>query len=121
MVVTDRWQKMTRERVDDSLLDRLADYCDEFLVHAVDVEGRAEGIEQQLAGQLGKWGKRPITYAGGVHSYEDLRLLYRLGRGRLNVTIGRALDLFGGALEWEKVLEICRQDREMREQEYEKD
>lgn len=107
LVVTDRWQKLTGERVERTLLDRLSDYCDEFLVHAVDVEGKANGIEEQLADLLGSWGGCPITYAGGVHSYEDLELLGRLGRGRLNVTIGSALDLFGGPLKWEKVLEIC--------------
>lgn len=103
-VVTDRWQRMTHERVDARLLDRLADSCDEFLVHAVDVEGRANGIEEELAALLGGWGKRPVTYAGGVHSFEDLELLRRLGEGRLNVTIGSALDLFGGGLAWNRVV-----------------
>lgn len=107
LVVTDRWQKLTCEKVDEALLDRLCDSCDEFLIHAVDVEGKADGIEQELAGLLGKWGKAPMTYAGGVHSYEDLELLYKLGNNHLNVTIGSALDLFGGNLSWEKVLEIC--------------
>lgn len=106
-VVTDRWQKLTRERVDMALLDRLADCCDEFLVHAVDVEGKADGIEEQLADMLGSWGKRPVTYAGGIHSYEDLELVRRLGKGHLNVTVGSALDMFGGTLEWRRVLEIC--------------
>lgn len=107
MVVTDRWQKMTREKVDRELLERLAGYCDEFLVHAVDVEGRAQGIERELAVMLGQWGKKPVTYAGGIHSYDDLRELKESGRDCLNVTIGSALDLFGGALEWKKVLEMC--------------
>ena len=106
-VVTDRWQKLTEEEVDEALLDRLSAYCDEFLVHAVDVEGKAEGIEESLAALLGKWDGCPVTYAGGVHSYEDLELLRRLGRNRVNVTIGSALDLFGGKLSWERVLEIC--------------
>lgn len=106
-VVTDRWQKLTEEMVDIALLERLADYCDEFLVHAVDVEGKAEGIERELVAILGQWGRMPVTYAGGVHSYEDLRLLGEIGKGHLNVTIGSALDLFGGILEWEKVLELC--------------
>ena len=108
LVVTDRWQKLTEERVDEALLDKLADSCDEFLVHAVDVEGKSEGIEEKLVKLLGDWGKRPVTYAGGVHSYEDLELLRELGQDRLNVTIGSALDLFGGKLQWEKVLEACR-------------
>lgn len=107
-VVTDRWQKMTEEKVDAELLDRLAGYCDEFLIHAVDVEGKSQGIERELASMLGQWGRKPVTYAGGVHSYEDLTLLRELGRNQLNVTIGSALDLFGGALEWDKVLALCR-------------
>lgn len=106
-VVTDRWQKMTGETVDEPLLDRLSRYCDEFLIHGVDVEGKSEGIEEELVALLGRWDACPITYAGGVHSYGDLELLRRLGRNRVNVTIGSGLDLFGGALSWEQVLEIC--------------
>lgn len=108
-IVTDRWQKATREVLTRGLLDRLADSCCEFLIHAVDVEGKARGIEEELAALLGEWGKLPVTYAGGVHSYEDLYLLKELGRNRLHVTVGSALDLFGGSLQWEKVLEICKE------------
>lgn len=108
-IVTDRWQKPAQEILTYALLDRLADYCCEFLVHAVDVEGKAGGIERELAALLGTWGKQPVTYAGGVHSYEDLRLLKKLGQDRLHVTVGSALDLFGGTLAWEKVLEICKE------------
>ena len=108
-IVTDRWQKATQEVLTEQLLERLADYCCEFLVHAVDVEGKSGGIEKELAALLGNWGKQPVTYAGGVHSYEDLRLLKRLGQDRLHVTIGSALDLFGGELSWERVLEICKE------------
>ena len=103
-IVTDRWQKVTREVVTYELMDRLAEYCSEFLIHAVDVEGKANGIEQELVTLLGQWGKLPVTYAGGVHSYEDLELLKTLGQNKLHVTIGSALDLFGGCLEWEEVL-----------------
>lgn len=104
-VVTDRWQKVTEEVVDEKLLDKLSSYCDEFLVHAVDVEGKANGIEKRLAKQLGDWGKIPMTYAGGVHVFEDLKLLKELGQDRVNVTIGSALDLFGGKMKFEEVLE----------------
>ena len=103
-IVTDRWQKVTHEVVTYELMDRLAEYCSEFLIHAVDVEGKANGIEQELVAMLGQWGKLPVTYAGGVHSYEDLELLKTLGQNKLHVTIGSALDLFGGCLEWEEVL-----------------
>ena len=110
-VVTDRWQKLTEEVVGEPLLEKLSAYCDEFLIHAVDVEGKAEGIEEELVSLLGKWGGHPMTYAGGIHSYEDLELLRSRGRNRLDVTVGSALDLFGGKLEWKKVLEICRRQR----------
>ena len=103
LVVTDRWQKVTEEVVDVNLLDRLSDYCDEFLIHAVDVEGKANGIEKEVVALLGAWGKKPITYAGGIHSYEDLNLIKALGNKRLNFTIGSALDLFGGILRWDDI------------------
>lgn len=106
-IVTDRWQKFTQETVTLALLDKLSQYANEFLIHAVDVEGKAKGIEQDLAALLGVWGKLPITYAGGVGSFADLELLRELGRGRLNVTIGSALDLFGGDMQFEKVLDFC--------------
>lgn len=108
-IVTDRWQKVTDEKVTLELMTELAKYCSEFLIHAVDVEGKANGIEKELAAMLGEWDGLPITYAGGVHSYEDLDLLKELGNNRLNVTIGSALDLFGGKLEWEEVQRIINQ------------
>ncbi len=106
LVVTDRWQNVTDEVMDLALLERLSAYCDEFLIHAVDVEGKANGIEKELVALLGNWNKRPITYAGGVHTYEDLSLIKELGNNHLNVTIGSALDLFGGKLKWQDVLAI---------------
>ena len=112
-IVTDRWQKMTHESVNPELMDRLSDYCDEFLIHAVDVEGKSSGIEQELAALLGNWcvsrgaDRTAVTYAGGVHTIEDLRLLKRLGHDLLDVTIGSALKLFGGNMKWEDVLAEC--------------
>lgn len=108
LIVTDRWQKYTETELTVRTLDELARYCDEFLIHAVDVEGRADGIEEELAQLLGDWGRMPVTYAGGVHSYEDLRLLKKLGQDRVHVTVGSALDLFGGPLKLEEVLRECR-------------
>lgn len=108
-IVTDRWQKFTEEKVTLSLLNRLKDCCDEFLIHAVDVEGKASGIETELVKMLGEWGEIPVTYAGGVGSFTDLEQLKVLGQGRVNVTIGSALDLFGGAMEYEKVLDFMLQ------------
>lgn len=103
-IVTDRWQKITNEAISYELLDRLSNCCDEFLIHAVDVEGKAQGIEKELVEMLGRWGKCPMTYAGGVHNFEDLELLAKLGKNRVNVTIGSALDLFGGNMNFEKVI-----------------
>lgn len=107
-IVTDRWQKVSNEKIRIALLDGLAKYCDEFLIHAVDVEGKAEGIEKELAAFLGVWGGTTMTYAGGVHSYRDLWYLSDLTQGKMNVTIGSALDIFGGKLKWDKVLEMCK-------------
>ncbi len=106
-IVTDRWQKFTDEVITEELLDELSQYCDEFLIHAVDVEGKAGGIEKELVSLLGNWGKIPLTYAGGVHSFEDLRLIKELGHNRVNVTIGSALDLFGGSMKFEDVIAFC--------------
>lgn len=108
-IVTDRWQKFTDEKMDRELLDRLSDSCAEFLVHAVDVEGKSSGIETDLVRLLGEWGKIPITYAGGVHSFDDLDAIYRIGNNRLNVTIGSALDLFGGPMSYEKVIQYVKE------------
>lgn len=106
-VVTDRWQKETEEVVNEALLDTLSAYCDEFLIHAVDVEGKANGIEKELVALLGNWGKKPVTYAGGVHDFEDLELLRTLGKGHVHVTIGSALDIFGGNMDFEEVVRTC--------------
>lgn len=108
-VVTDRWQKLTREQVTAELLARLAGYADEFLIHAVDVEGQARGIELPLAKMLGDWQGIPVTYAGGVGSFSDLEQLREAGKGRVNVTIGSALDLFGGSMDFAKVCHFCKQ------------
>lgn len=107
-IVTDRWQKFTDCILNKSILDELSAYCDEFLVHAVDVEGKASGIETELAGMLGEWSKIPITYAGGVGSFEDLKSLKSIGKNNIDVTIGSALDLFGGSMSFDKVLEVIR-------------
>lgn len=104
-IVTDRWQKFTEEIVTVELLERLSGYCDEFLIHAVDAEGKAKGIEAPLAELLGSWSGIPVTYAGGVGSFEDLKQLKELSKNRLDVTIGSALDIFGGSMVYEEVLE----------------
>lgn len=95
-IVTDRWQKFTDVPISDNTLDFFADYCHEFLIHAVDVEGKCNGIEQELVRLLGNWGKIPITYAGGIHSKDDIQAIRDKGSGNLDYTVGSALDIFGG-------------------------
>ncbi|MCI8668475.1 MAG: phosphoribosylformimino-5-aminoimidazole carboxamide ribotide isomerase [Lachnospiraceae bacterium] len=97
-VVTERWQNFTDVTVDKKILDELSEHCDEFLVHAVDVEGKAAGIERELAELLGDWNGIPVTYAGGISSMEDIRILHGCSGGTLDYTIGSALDLFGGTI-----------------------
>lgn len=108
-IVTDRWQKLTEEKVNLKLLSKLSGYCDEFLIHAVDVEGKANGIESSLVRMLGEFKDKQITYAGGVHNFEDLEKLKELGQNRIHVTIGSALDIFGGSMKWEDVLHFFSQ------------
>lgn len=103
-VMTDRWQNKTGMQLTVETMNALAEYCDEFLIHAVDVEGKAQGIEEELVSMLGQFTARMVTYAGGVHNFEDLEKLKRLGNNHVHVTIGSALDLFGGNMEFEEVL-----------------
>mgnify|MGYP003461382985 FL=1 len=107
-IVTDRWQKFTDVEVNYDTLEKLSNYCSEFLIHAVDVEGKQQGIDTKLIAYLGKWDKIPITYAGGIHTYEDIETVAKLGKGNIHVTVGSALDLFGGELDFEKIIEIVR-------------
>lgn len=107
MIVTDRWQKFTEVELKPQTLDDFSAKCDEYLIHAVDVEGKASGIETELVGMLGSWSKIPITYAGGVHSYDDMYLVGMLGQGHVNVTIGSALDIFGGKMKLDEVIDYC--------------
>lgn len=102
-IVTDRWQKFTDVKLSPEVMDILAEYCAEFLVHAVDAEGKARGVERPLAEMLGKWNRLPVTYAGGIGSTDDLEVLRQCGG--LDFTVGSALDIFGGSLDFE---EICR-------------
>ncbi len=106
-VVTDRWQKMTDVKLCAETLDELSEYCDEFLIHAADVEGKQNGIEENVAKILGAWGKKPVTYAGGVHNLEDIALLKKIGKEKVDVTVGSALDIFGGNLTITGVVNMC--------------
>lgn len=109
-IVTDRWQKFTDVALDEESLDVLSSYCDEFLVHAVDVEGEAKGIEEGVAALLGEKCENPCTYAGGISSFEDLQILRRLGAGRVDFTIGSALDIFGGNMNFDEVVKFSAEN-----------
>jgi phosphoribosylformimino-5-aminoimidazole carboxamide ribotide isomerase len=95
-VVTDRWQKFTDLIISKETLQSLAKSCAEFLVHAVDVEGLCRGIDEELVSRLGQWSPIPTTYAGGASSLVDLETVTQLGQGKIDLTIGSALDIFGG-------------------------
>lgn len=109
-IVTDRWQNLTVVEVNVDTMKQLADYCDEFLIHAVDVEGKVNGIETDVVRILSEYEDKPVTYAGGVHSYEDILLLKKVGKGHVNVTVGSAMDLFGGKLSMEQIMKMIAEE-----------
>lgn len=106
-IVTDRWQKFTDVCIDENIFYELSKYCDEFLVHAVDVEGKASGIEEEVAKILGRLENIKVTYAGGISSFTDLDILKELGNGKVDFTIGSALDIFGGKMQFDSVVKYC--------------
>jgi phosphoribosylformimino-5-aminoimidazole carboxamide ribotide isomerase len=108
-IVTDRWQKFTEVVISEKVLNELSVFCDEFLIHAADVEGKCAGIETELVKKLAEWTPIPTTYAGGVRDLQDLQLVKAAGKDRLDVTIGSALDIFGGKkLAYKEALAYCR-------------
>lgn len=106
-VVTDRWQKFTELALSHEVLNELSKYCDEFLIHGVDVEGKGAGMETELVRMLGSWDGIPITYAGGIGSMEDLERFRKESGGKVDFTIGSALDLFGGKIPYAEVCSYC--------------
>ncbi len=106
-IVTDRWQKFTDVELTAATLKELAGYCDEFLIHAADVEGRQSGIEDGVVEILASYDGNACTYAGGIHSLEDISRIGKAGRGRIDVTVGSALDIFGGPLAMDDIIAAC--------------
>ena len=102
-IVTDRWQKFTDVKLTQEVLREIAGYCDEYLVHGVDVEGKSAGIDEELAKILGEFDMIPVTYAGGIASLEDIEHFRKKTGGKVDFTIGSALDLFGGHLPYEQI------------------
>jgi len=103
-VVTDRWQTFTNVEVNEGTLAKLGNYCSEFLVHGVENEGKRCGILEDLVESLGKYSPVPVTYAGGVKGMEDLERVKELGGGKVDLTIGSALDCFGGDIKYDDVV-----------------
>ena len=101
-IVTDRWQTFTNVELNTDILGKLSGYCDEFLVHGVDVEGKASGIEEELIKIL-EQAEIPVTYAGGIGSLDDLERIREIGNGKIDFTIGSALDLFGGQIPYDVI------------------
>lgn len=101
-IVTDRWQTFTNVELNTDILEKLSGYCDEFLVHGVDVEGKASGIEEELIKIL-EQAEIPVTYAGGIGSLDDLERIRKIGNGKIDFTIGSALDLFGGQIPYDVI------------------
>ena len=96
-VVTDRWQKFTATKINPETLDFFSRFCFEFLIHAADVEGKCQGIAEDLVVDLAAWSPLPTTYAGGVRDLRDFMRIRELGQARLDVTVGSSLDIFGGS------------------------
>ncbi|AMO55297.1 phosphoribosylformimino-5-aminoimidazole carboxamide ribotide isomerase [Endozoicomonas montiporae] len=107
-IVTDRWQKFTETEVCPETLQQLAGSCDEILVHAASVEGMMAGPDLQLVALLAEHSPVPVTYAGGIASLDDLESIRKAGNNKVHITVGSALDIFGGTLEYRDVVEYCR-------------
>ena len=97
MIATDRWQTITNTPINQQTLSELEKHCAEFLVHGADVEGLQAGTDQDLVTLLGDCCNLPVTYAGGARSLQDLKLVETLSKGKVDLTIGSALDIFGGS------------------------
>lgn len=95
-IATDRWQTLTNTCITAETLSELSAHCSEFLIHAADVEGLQGGIDGELVELLGEHCTIPVTYAGGARSLEDLKHVNTLSNGKVDLTIGSALDIFGG-------------------------
>uniref|UniRef100_A0A060THA9 1-(5-phosphoribosyl)-5-[(5-phosphoribosylamino)methylideneamino] imidazole-4-carboxamide isomerase n=1 Tax=Blastobotrys adeninivorans TaxID=409370 RepID=A0A060THA9_BLAAD len=108
VVAMNRWQTLTDTEVNKETLDQLSQYCSEFLIHAADVEGLCRGIDEDLVRALGKWVTIPTVYAGGAKDVSDLQLVHDLSDGKVDLTFGSALDIFGGNLPLQKCIDWNR-------------
>ncbi|KAG2141700.1 Phosphoribosylformimino-5-aminoimidazole carboxamide ribotide isomerase [Suillus bovinus] len=108
-VAMNKWQDITTMEVNKENLDMLAQYCNEFLIHAADVEGLCQGIDEELVKKLGEWVTIPTTYAGGARSISDLETVNRLSAGQVDLTYGSSLDIFGGVVRFDELVKISKQ------------
>ncbi|MFD2116721.1 phosphoribosylformimino-5-aminoimidazole carboxamide ribotide isomerase [Paenibacillus yanchengensis] len=107
-VVTNQWNTFSDFEVNEENIKYLEQYCDEFLIHAVDVEGKQSGIQQTLVQQLAQWTTIPTTYAGGARSLSDLQLFRNISNSKLDITVGSALDIFGGTQSYDEIVAYHR-------------
>ncbi|GIN71897.1 1-(5-phosphoribosyl)-5-[(5-phosphoribosylamino) methylideneamino] imidazole-4-carboxamide isomerase [Bacillus sp. J14TS2] len=107
-VVTNKWTQFSNFEVNETNIKEIEKYCDELLIHAVDVEGKRTGIQEDLVKQLIQWISIPTTYAGGIRSLKDVEAFFELSNGKLDLTIGSSLDLFGGDLSYSEVVDFCK-------------
>lgn len=103
-IVTDRWQTFTNIKLNEETMEHFSKYCDEFLIHGVDVEGKGSGMEEELVKLLSKWEKNPITYAGGIASVDQIDNFKKICDAKLDFTIGSALDIFGGHFSYQEIV-----------------
>lgn len=107
-VVTNRWQKFTDFEINKTNIKLLEEYCDEFLIHGVDVEGKKQGIDTRLVELISDIVSIPVTYAGGINSFEDIKIINRVGKGKIHYTVGSALDIFGGQMSYKEIVKYSK-------------
>lgn len=108
-VVFDRWQRFTDLEVNSDTLQMLGGYCCEFLIHAVDMEGKMSGVDGEIVKLLAENSPRACVYAGGISSYSDIELIRDCGQNRIDYTVGSALDIFGGSMSYRNLVELQKQ------------
>jgi phosphoribosylformimino-5-aminoimidazole carboxamide ribotide isomerase len=105
-VAINRWQTLTDFCITPQNLKEISEYCSEFLVHAAGVEGKQQGMDLELIEFLGEHSPIPATYAGGANSLKDFETCNTLSKGRVDLTIGSALNIFGGKIPYEKCIKF---------------
>ncbi len=105
-VVTEGWTKPTGKNPFEQM-KKLEPYCSEFLFTNVDNEGMLAGVDKELIEQLKQATNNKITFAGGITTIEEIKMLED---GGFNSQIGMAIytgkiklqDAFISLLDFEK-------------------